>query len=68
MEATFRLGQDNGVSGPHATREVEDVVHAKESAVAWAMGQTGHPWDCLTVSIPEIEYEAEIREITAASA
>ena len=61
MKATFRLMQENGVTGPLRTVNVEDAQHAKELAVAWSEGELGHPWDVLTVEIPEIDYAAEIR-------
>jgi hypothetical protein len=60
MTATFRLMQTDGVQGPSKTVEVESELHAKELAVAWSMGQLGHPWDVCTVEIPEIDYIAEI--------
>lgn len=65
MNATFRLMQESGVSGPSTTVELQEgdgPQAAKELAVAWSQGQTGHPWDVLTVEIPELEYSAEITD------
>ncbi len=60
--ATFRLMQESGVQGPQRTVEVESTQHAKELAVAWSEGQIGHPWDCCTIEIPELDYHCEISE------
>lgn len=60
--ATFRLMQESGVSGPKHTAEVESVQHAKELAFAWSEAQIGHPWDCCTIEIPELDYVGEMRE------
>ena len=64
MNATFRLMQDSGVQGPQRTVEVEDSHHADELAVAWSLSQLGHPWDVLTVEVPDLEYSAEIRPVS----
>jgi hypothetical protein len=60
--ATFRLGQDSGVQGPSKTVEVESEQHAKELAVEWSLGQLGHPWDAVTIEIPELDSTIEIRD------
>lgn len=60
--ATFRLMQESGVQGPSRTCEVESAQHAKELAFAWSEGQIGHPWDCCTIEIPELDYTAEMSE------
>jgi hypothetical protein len=61
MNATFRLMQESGVQGPSTTVEVESPQHAKELAADWSEGQIGHPWDCCTIEIPEIDYVGEIK-------
>lgn len=58
MKVTFRLMQDSGAQGPQKTIELENPdPHPnalRRLARAWAAGETGHPWDRLTV-----EYELE---------
>ena len=53
MEVTFRLAQESGVSGPQKTIMLENPdPHPnalRRLAREWSDGQTGHPWDCLTV-------------------
>lgn len=46
MKATCRLMND-GVVGPTETIDYTDERDAR----AWAAGQTGHPWDILTVCV-----------------
>lgn len=58
--ATLRLMQQDGVTGPSTTVQVESVLHAKEMAVAWSMGELGNPWDLVTISIPELDTMIEM--------
>jgi hypothetical protein len=54
-----RLMQESGVSGPTATIEAGDTPAEQFwAAREWAAGQTGHPWDVLTV-----EDGGECREV-----
>jgi hypothetical protein len=53
MTVTFRLMQESGVTGPVKTFEMENPdPHPnalRRLAREWASGETGHPWDVLTV-------------------
>lgn len=62
MTTTFRLMQESGVTGPTATVEVESIDAAREQARAWAAGQTGHPWDVLTVSCDDLDLCDEVEQ------
>lgn len=62
MQATFRLMQDSGVSGPKKIVDVESEQHAKELAFEWSIAQIGHPWDCCTIEIPDLDYTCEMRK------
>lgn len=50
---TFRLMQDNGVAGPKQSFDLENPDPNANAlriwARQWSKGQTGHPWDVLTV-------------------
>jgi hypothetical protein len=46
---TARLSQDTGISGPHTQFEASSLRAAAIAARDWSYGQTGHPWDCLTI-------------------
>jgi hypothetical protein len=48
MQYTFRLMQESGVQGPQATIEA-NPDQVEQAAREWAAGQTGHPWDALTI-------------------
>jgi hypothetical protein len=64
MKATFRLMQEAGVTGPVETVDVPDDADWRvisPIARAWAEGQTGHPWDVLTVEPEDGEvFEVEL--------
>lgn len=53
MQVKFRLMQESGVTGPGTTVEFENPdPHPnalRAMAREWAKGQTGHPWDALTI-------------------
>jgi hypothetical protein len=60
MEATFRLMQESGVTGPKKVVMVDSIHHAMELAFAWSQGELGHPWDVCTVEIPDLDYVGEL--------
>ena len=58
--ATLRLMQQDGVTGPSTTVQVESVRHAKEIAFEWSMGELGNPLDLVTIHIPELDTMIEM--------
>lgn len=59
---TARLMQESGVQGPTTQIEAESLEAAAAAARDWAEGQTGHPWDHLTVTDNETREVIEARE------
>ena len=56
---TYRLSHESVVIGPRVVREHPDLKAAIADAREWADGQTGHPWDHLTIEDEEFEYEVD---------
>jgi hypothetical protein len=55
---TLRLMHDGGISGPQETIDVE----SRQDILDWVDGQTGHPWDLVTVTPEDGEpYELDLR-------
>ncbi len=53
--AIVRLMQEGGVQGPSAGIEYRN----EKDAIEWAAGQSGHPWDMVTVQVYEDQEAAE---------
>lgn len=51
VEATVRLMTDGTTSDPQTIEVPEGLVAQEQAVREWAAGQTGHPWDVVTVSI-----------------
>ncbi len=62
MKATVNLYQEGGVSGPRATIDTT-LEGAVKDAIAWAQGQTGHPWDVVLVTVYADDDEGQQRQI-----